>query len=152
MTVLLPDAGQFDRFERRLDAGLLEEAIAGMEDTRIDLFMPGFEFEANLPLMETLATMGMPDAFDPAKADLSGINSLACPAPRCQYVDVAAHKAFVSVDEEGTKAAAASGIGTMTVSGRPVLPQVRIDRPFVFLIRDVPTGTVLFMGRILDPR
>ena len=96
--------------------------------------------------------MGIPDAFDPARADLSGINAITCPAQGCLYVDVAAHTAFVSVDEEGTTAVAASGLGTMTVSGRPPLPEVRIDRPFVFLIRDVPADTILFMGRVLDPR
>ncbi len=152
MTVLLPDAGQFDQFERRLDVGLLGEAIASLEDTTVDLYMPIVEFEATVALSEMLAEMGMPDAFDPERANLSGINAIACPAQECLYVDVAAHKAFVSVDEEGTTAVAATGMGTIAVSGRPVLPTVRIDRPFVFLIRDVPTGTILFMGRVVDPR
>ena len=151
MTVLVPDAGHFDRFERRLDADLVEEAIAGMEDTTVSLFLPRFVFETTVPVTETLAGMGMPDAFDPARADLSGINAVVCPAEGCLYVDTAAHMAFVSVDEEGTKAAAASGAGMMLVSGRPLLPAVRIDRPFVFLIRDVLTDTVLFVGRVLDP-
>ena len=152
MTVLLPNAGQFDQFERRLDVGLLGEAIASLEDTTVDLYMPIVEFEATVALIEMLAEMGMPDAIDPERANLSGINAIACPAQECLYVDVAAHKAFVSVDEEGTTAVAATGIGTRTVSGRPLLPTVRIDRPFVFLIRDVPTGTILFMGRVVDPR
>ena len=152
MTLLLPDSGEFERFERSLDADSVEEAIASVEDVTVDLFMPRFEFETTVPLTETLKEMGMADAFDPARADLSGINSVACPAPACQYVDVVSHKAIVSVNEEGTKAAAASGLGITLVSGRPVLPEVRIDRPFVFLIRDVPTGTILFLGRVLDPR
>ena len=152
MTVLLPDAGQFDQFEWRLDAGLLGQAIASLEDTTVELYMPIVEFEATVALTETLAEMGMPDAFDPARANLSGINAVTCPAPGCLSVDFAAHKAFVSVNEDGTKAVAATGIGTITVSGRPLLPTVRIDRSFVFLIRDVATGAILFMGRVVDPR
>ncbi|MCY4499704.1 MAG: serpin family protein [Rhodospirillaceae bacterium] len=151
MTALRLEAGRFDQFERRLDAGLLGQALASLEDMTVELYMSLVEFEATVDLIEMLAEMGMPDTSDPARANLSGINAIACPARACLYIDVATQKVFVSVDDDGTNAVAATGIGTTLVSGRPVLPTVRIDRPVVFIMRDVPTGTI-FLGRVVHPR
>ena len=152
MTVLLPDEGRFDWFERRLDAGVAAEAITDLEERTLDLFMPRFQFESSFDLKGHLSAMGMPEAFDPERADFSGINGIACPSQACRYVSVAAHRALVENNEEGTKAVAATGLITKEVSGEPSWPRVSIDRPFIFLIRDIPSDTILFVGRVLDPR
>jgi serpin B len=87
----------------------------------------------------------MPLAFDDELADFRGIT-----AGERLYVQQALHKAYVLVSEEGTEAAAASIFGSRTMS-LPIRHELRIDRPFIFVIRDVPTGTVLFVGRVLNP-
>ena len=89
--------------------------------------------------------MGMPVAFVPGAADFSGMNG----EGRLFIQDVV-HKALVSVDEEGTEAAAATAVIVGIESVRQTV-EVNVDRPFVFLIRDIETGTILFVGRVLDP-
>ena len=86
----------------------------------------------------------MPDAFT-GVADFSGMDGT-----RDLFIGHVAHKAYVSVNEEGTEAAGASGVG-MTYS-IPRYEMMTIDHPFIFLIRDIETGTILFMGRVMDPR
>ena len=90
--------------------------------------------------------MGMPIAFDPVEADFSGMTDV-----EQLFITDAIHKAFVAVDEEGTEAAAATAVvsGATSMPGEPLA--VTVDRPFVFLIRDIPTGTILFLGRVVDP-
>jgi serpin B len=88
--------------------------------------------------------MGMVDAFDSNLADFSGFDG----RPRFLYVQDVRHKAFIAVDENGTEAAAATAV---VVGIESVPPPVVIDRPFILLIRDIPTNTVLFLGRVLDP-
>jgi len=111
----------------------------------VNLTMPKWEFESDFSLSKTLAGMGMPLAFSP-KADFSGINGT-----RDLFISDVVHKAFVAVDEEGTEAAAATAV-VMVESAMPMEPvEFTVDRPFVFFIRDLQTGTVLFVGRILDP-
>ena len=91
--------------------------------------------------------MGMQDAFDPALADFSGMDG-----QRILYIGDALHKAFIAVDEKGTEAAAATVILMMAGALLPEGVILTIDRPFFYVIRDVPSGTILFMGRVLDPR
>jgi serpin B len=96
-------------------------------------------------LAEVLADMGMPTAFT-AQADFSGMDG-----GRSLFISAVEHKAYVSVDESGTEAAAATAV--VMKRGRPPRGEVfRADRPFLFLIRDTKTGCVLFVGRVLDPR
>jgi serine protease inhibitor len=90
--------------------------------------------------------MGMPLVFDRTKADLGGITK----AERL-YAQQALHRATVLVNEEGTEAAAASVIVVMPASLPMPTQELRIDRPFIFMIRDVPTGSILFVGRVLNP-
>ena len=149
MVVFLPDEGRFEQFEGRLDAELVAVAIESIEPRSVQLYMPKFEFDSSFDMKGVLSGMGMPDAFSASEADLSGVNGLACPTVGCLVVETAVHKAFISVDEEGTTASAATGI---TVGPTSLPPDFRIDRPFIFLIRDVPTGAVLFVGRVVDPR
>ena len=149
MVILLPDQGEFRRVEESLDAELLgrvtQDAAANRQT--VVLSMPRFKFESKFLLGSALGAMGMPDAFREFRADFSGIDGT-----RTLFVDAVIHKAFVAVDEKGTEAAAATAVGIDALSNRPVHRRVTVDRPFIFLIRDNVTGSVLFIGRVLDPR
>lgn len=142
MVLLLPAEGQFEVFERALDANKVAAILRSLRWERVNLSMPRFEFESSFHLGNTLAELGMPDAFSFGKADFSGMTG-------GRDLDIANvyHKGFIMVNEDGTEAAG----GTAVV---PVLswgPVVTMDRPFIFLIRDIKTGAVLFVGRVLNP-
>jgi len=147
MVILLPRAGQFPAFEAGLDGQKVSSIISSLRPIKVTLTMPRFEFESEFSLEDTLAEMGMPVAFS-ADADFSGMTG----APDLCISDVI-HKAFVSVDEAGTEAAAATAVlMPPTSSGIPSVPvKVTLDRPFIFLIRDIRTGAVIFVGRVLNP-
>ncbi len=85
-------------------------------------------------------------AFAPGQADFSKIN-----ADADLYISEVMHKTFVDVNEEGTEAAAVTSVGVGTTSFGPVSPTMRIDRPFVFAIRERQSGTILFIGKIMEP-
>ena len=145
MVILLPEAGQFEVFEEGLQAQQVDAIINDLQDTQVALTMPKFEFDSEFSLKDTLAGMGMPIAFSSA-ADFSGMTG----NPELFISDVF-HKAFVSVDESGTEAAAATAvIGKLTAVPEPPV-EVTIDRPFIFLIRDIDTGAILFVGRVMNP-
>ena len=153
MTVLLPDMGRFEEFEDRLDAALVERIIGELEPRYVDLQMPKFAFESQFLLAETLEGMGMAAPFDPAAAEFTGMDGKSCLAgdEGCLYIREVVHKAFVSVDEKGTEAAAATAVAMQTESAPPEPVAVTIDRPFIFLIRDRATDTILFVGRVEKP-
>ena len=147
MVILLPDAGGFEAFEETLDAGRLAAILAGLSGLTVDLTMPRFTFEWDASLKGLLTAMGMGVAFRSA-ADFSGMTGA-----RDLLIQDVIHKAFVAVDEEGTEAAAATAVIFEATSAPPTVSvTVRVDRPFIFLIRDRPTGAILFLGRVLDPR
>lgn len=146
MVVLVPDRGEFDRFESDLDHELVREAIDNLERTEVRFSMPRFSIESTLDLKAALSAMGMQQAFDPRVADFSGMDDT-----RELYISDVLHKAFVDVDEDGTEAAAATAVVVGTTSA-PLDPvEVTLDRPFIFLIRDMETNTTLFIGRVTDP-
>jgi serpin B len=145
MVILLPDEGGFEAFEAGLDAAQVEAILQETSDRQVALALPRFEFEAQFSLADTLGAMGMPDAFSD-QANFSGMTGT-----RDLFISAVIHKAFVAVDEEGTEAAAATAV-VMVEGAMPAEPlEVRVDRPFLFLIRDIQTGTVLFLGRVMDP-
>ncbi|HEY55224.1 MAG TPA: serpin family protein [Dehalococcoidia bacterium] len=145
MVILLPQAGDFEAFEESLDAQQVAEIIGNLELRQVALAMPKFEFESEFSLGQTLSAMGMPIAFSSA-ADFSGMTG-----NRELFIAEVVHKAFVSVDEAGTEAAAASAV-VMPLSIPPETPvEVTIDRPFIFLIQDIETGAILFVGRVVNP-
>ena len=156
MTILLPDRGRFREFEESLDAALLSRVLGDVQNNLVALTMPKFEFESQFRLAETLAKIGMPDAFDRKTSDFSGMDGQTCldGDDPCVYIKDVIHKAFVSVDEEGTEAAAATAV-VMAVpeSAQPPREPIRVtmDRPFIFLIRDKATDATLFVGRIKNP-
>ncbi|MDP7036049.1 MAG: serpin family protein, partial [Planctomycetota bacterium] len=137
----------------RVEKTLTPEALSGWmsklgRSTRYDLGLPRFKSTPpRFDLKETLQKMGMKDAFQPKKANFKGITNT-----EPIWIDKVIHKAVVDVDESGTEATAATAV-LMTRSGVPKTPvPLQVDRPFLFLIRDQQTGSILFMGRILDPR
>ena len=153
MVILLPDAGAFADIERSLDVFRLDEILERLETRRVRLTMPKFELDASLELADTLEEMGMPNAFDDRKAEFQGMDGLSCLAgdDECLLISDVVHKAFVSVDEAGTEAAAATAVIvgiTRAVPSEPI--ELTIDRPFIFLIRDRETGTILFLGRVIN--
>ena len=145
MVILLPKAGQFDTFEKLLDAELVKAIIDKLETHQVALTMPKFEYESSFGLKQALSTLGMGVAFTP-DADFSGMDG-----KRDLLIQDVLHKAFVSVDEAGTEAAAATAVivGLTAIPAQPV--EVKIDRPFIFLIRDIPTDSIIFIGRVLNP-
>ncbi len=145
MVILLPGDGQFETFASAMDYQMIQDIISDFEKQQVSLTMPRFEFESEFSLKQALTTMGMPIAFSTA-ADFSGMTG-----NRDLFIDDVLHKAFVSVDEAGTEAAAATAV-VMTLTAVPGPPvEVTVERPFIFLIRDIETGTILFMGRVLNP-
>lgn len=140
MTVIVPDS--LTEFERRLDPAMLDSILDQIGDGGIHLSLPRFTARSHLNLDDILGALGMPTAFG-AGADFSGMTG----QPDL-FIQTVEHEAVVEVDEEGTEAAAASG-GAMAGSHGPT---IAVDRPFLFLIRDEPTGAVLFLGRVTDPR
>jgi serpin B len=147
MLVLLPQSGQFAAFEEAPNAGKVDEIIKSLDTKKVALTMPKFEFSSDFSLKKTLSDMGMPLAFT-GNADFSGMDG-----KRDLQISDVIHKAFVSVDESGTEAAAATAV-IMRLTSAPIQEQIitmTIDRPFIFLIRDIQTGTILFIGNVTNP-
>jgi serpin B len=144
MVIFLPQDGHFEAFEEALDAKQVNAIVNALEQRQVALTMPKFEFESAFNLKKTLMEMGMPVAFSEG-ADFSGMTGR-----RDLFISEVVHKAFVSVDEAGTEAAAATAV-IMKLTAMPAAPvEVTVNRPFIFLIRDIETGTILFLGRILE--
>ena len=146
MDILIPDEGNFEAFESSLNSDLFNKAINGMQPASMMLSLPKFTYESQFNLSDTLKSMGMVDAFDPDQADFSGMT-----AQNDLFISNVIHKAFVAVDEEGTEAAAATAVIMDTTSAPMFEVTLTIDRPFIFIIRDKPSGQILFIGRVLNP-
>ena len=145
MLVLLPDRGKFTEFEKSLDAGIAGSIIQSIAPKQVALSLPRFKFESEFGLGKMLSGMGMPAAFT-SQADFSGMTG-----NRDLSISEVVHKAFVAVDEAGTEAAAATAV-IMRATAMPTMPlEVTVDRPFIFLIRDIQTGSVIFVGRVMNP-
>jgi serpin B len=146
MVVLLPASGNFEAFEAGLHAQQVFDIISSLHHTEVALTMPKFEFESKFSLADTLAEMGMPIAFSPDDADFSGMTG-----NRDLFISDVIHKSFVAVDEAGTEAAAATAVIMNLTSVPPPPVPLTVDHPFIFLIRDIETGAILFVGRVLNP-
>lgn len=145
MVLILPEEGEFEAFERDLDADTLFGIFDELSDARGTVAMPKFEIDTELQLSDTLRGMGMPTAFS-SDANFAGMVEGDGGGP---WIDEVYHDAFVTVDEDGTEAAAATAV-VMEESAPPEWGEVRLDRPFLFCIRDRPTDAVLFLGRVTD--
>jgi serpin B len=146
MLLIVPAEGRFDEIETRLEAGLIAQASAALEPVEVDLTMPKFEFRTQAGLNAALRALGMATAFDPAVADFSGMTT----AEQLFISDVI-HEAYIAVDEEGTEAAAATAVVMRATSAPLEAVHLTIDRPFLFALRDLETGALLFLGRVMDP-
>jgi serpin B len=147
MVVILPTAMDgLAELERRLDGDRMRAWLANLDGAAIretHVRFPRFKTENRLDLVPVLKALGITTAFNGVTADLSGIdgrNNL--------YLSTALHQAFVEVDEEGTKAAA---VTLFEAKSRGGPSSFRADHPFVFLIRENSTGTILFLGRVANP-
>lgn len=134
-------AADLGAFEVGFDAARLAEVIGALRDGGLHLSMPKFTARTHLALNDTLSALGMPSAFS-GDADFSGITGT-----KGLSIATVEHEAFIEIDEQGTRAAAATGVAIAVSHG----PTVTIDRPFLYVVRDRGAGTVLFVGRIADP-
>ncbi|WP_331236153.1 serpin family protein [Natronorarus salvus] len=144
MTLLVPDEGEFEAFEAGFTPDRLGEITGALEPTPGDLTMPNFEHGTEVSLPEALSELGMPSAFG-SDADFSGMVD-----GGGLWIDDVIHESVVAVDEEGTEAAAATAV--VMEESAPPEPEFEfvVDRPFLYLIRDRVTETVLFVGRVVD--
>ncbi|XP_054479382.1 leukocyte elastase inhibitor-like [Anoplopoma fimbria] len=153
MLIILPneiedDTTGLEKLERELTYEKFEEWTRSdmMGQTQVEVRLPRFKMEEEYDLKDVLISMGMVDAFDVTRSDLSGMS----PANDL-VVSKVVHKAFVEVNEEGTEAAAATGV--IIAERSIIIPATFIaDHPFLFFIRHNPTKTVLFSGRYCSPQ
>ena len=143
MTIIVPDAGNFEEIEAGLTAEFIDDARASASIHDVNLSMPRYDFKSDLDLVEILPGMGMPAPFS-GDADFSGINQ-----GGGLFISSAVHSATIAVDEKGTEATAATVIA-MDESAME-MAEVTLDRPFIFAIVDDETGTILFLGRVMNP-
>ncbi len=149
MVVLLPKRNDgLSALENSFTAAAVARWIEKLEfANRIILSLPRFTMTQQFNLNTSLAAMGMPQAFT-AQADFSGMTG-----KRGFLISAAVHKAFVDVNETGTEAAAATGIAVAATAMRQEPPAIifNADHPFLFMIRDTKSGSILFLGRVTDP-
>lgn len=148
MLILLPDETDgLPDLEARLTADNLERWESRLRKQKVQVHLPRFTLTSQFELAEVLRAMGMSRLFSAGDADLSGMSS-----EEELSVSAVIHKAFVDVNEEGTEAAAATAVG-IRAAAAIVRPAVfRADHPFVFLMRDNRTGSILFLGRLVNPQ
>jgi serpin B len=166
MTLVLPD--DLSSFESRLSASQLGRITGALDserrrlgsgaggcpgeehnyDYRLVVELPRFGVETKADLIPALRTLGISDAFDGSRADFTGTS-----AEQPLYIGLVVHQANISVDENGTEAAAATGVGDTGGPGATACRDIslQLNKPFLFFLRDVETGAVLFMGRVVDP-
>jgi serpin B len=145
MTILLPKAGtDIDTFAASIDRTGWNAWMQSFQSQKIILELPRFTLAYERMLNDDLTAMGMGIAFDSQRADFSRIASI---SPNRLFISMVKQKAFVAVDEMGTEAAAATAVG-ISATSLPVIPTMRVDRPFVFAIRERLSGIILFMGKI----
>jgi serpin B len=150
MVILLPEkVDGLGELAGTLTTDNFRKWTVSLQTQEVVIFLPKFKTTAEFQLGNTLRSMGMASAFDPSTADFSGMTG-----GKDLFISAVIHKAFVDVNEEGTEAAAATGV-IMThtaIRVKPKKPPIfRADHPFVFLIRDNRNGAILFLGRIVDP-
>ena len=146
MTILLPDQDQYLDFEANLDSEKFAKIMEIMAYKDVDLKMPKFDFTSSIGAKNPLIQMGMGEAFDADRADFSAMTDT-----EELFISDVLHKATITVDEQGTEAAAATAVIMRAASIQVDPIPLVLDRPFMFFIQHQPTGTILFMGRVVEP-
>ncbi len=146
MTIFLPKPGiNIDSLIAQFSNDSWNSWISSFSSQEVNLYLPKFKMEYEISLNNVLCALGMSIAFDPGRADFTKINSNGN-----LYISKVKHKTFVKVNEEGTEAAAVTSVEiTLTSTGSSIT--MRINRPFVFAIRENHSGTILFIGKIIEP-
>ncbi|NXK37436.1 SPB10 protein, partial [Piprites chloris] len=151
MFILLPDdirdnTTGLELVERELTYEKLAEWTKSdnMMKAEVDLYLPKLKLEENYDLKSPLSSMGIRNAFDPVQADFTGMS-----AKKDLFISQVIHKAFVEVNEEGTEAAAATGV--LMMRSKPLTMTFKADHPFLFFIRHNKSQTILFFGRLCSP-
>lgn len=143
MFILLPNpTRKLAEFESQLDSRHLQDWVKSLRAQEVDLAFPRLEMSQGMDLAKTLSKMGMADAFT-GRADFSGMTDAAI------FIDEVYHQAKLEVDEEGTKAAAVTAVVMEKMVPRRV--KMQVDRPFLLVIRDIRSGSIVFIGRVVDP-
>lgn len=145
MIVLLPK-GDIELLEKSLTEENLRNWISRLREERIDVYFPKFKITKRYTLNDIIQEMGAKSAFIPGKADFSKINGT-----KELYIQIAVHQAFIEVNEEGTEAGGATGIG-IGITAVPIKKVFRTDHPFIFIIQEKGTGTILFLGKVVNPK
>jgi serpin B len=152
MYVLLPDAGHsLAQLRGRMTTEAWRGWMGGFGAAEVQLVMPKYRMAVELSLNDPLQAMGMADAFSPARARFGAMLPAEFLARQNAYVSQAKQKVFIEVNEEGTEAAAVTGIEMRTTSMPPPPVSFVVDRPFILAIRDDQTGALLFVGQVNDP-
>ncbi|XP_061178772.1 serpin B6-like [Saccostrea echinata] len=146
MVILLPTAVDgLEAMEQSLTETVLKNALNNLSEQEVKVYLPKFKIESAFQLKSYLSALGMLSAFDPNRANFSGIYK-----DQDVFMSEVFHKAFVDVNEEGTEAAAATGV-VITLTSIRFPPEFRADHPFLFFIRDTVNDVILFAGRFYDP-
>ncbi len=148
MTILLPKQGlDVNSLITQFNRENWADWVSSFSEGTVDLTLPKFKLEYEIKLNEVLQSLGMAIAFSPGQADFSRMYS----GPQDLYISKVKHKTFVEVDEEGTEAAAVTSVEVTVTSAGPKGIEMKVDHPFVFIIRENRSQTLLFMGKILEP-
>ena len=148
MVIFLPKkSNALNEFEKILTQDNLTQWLSKIHKREVVVFVPKFKMTSQFSLASVLQSMGMTDAFS-SDANFSGMDG-----KRDLFISAVIHKAYVEVNEEGTEAAAATGVVMRLTSVGPTpIPVFRADHSFLFLIRDNLTGSILFIGRVANPK
>jgi serpin B len=142
---IMPTAGSLTDYVRGLDGAALTTVVSGLHSSQVDLALPKFTTTSTLALNDALKAMGMGDAFSPS-ADFSALS------PVSTQISQVVQRVYLKVAEKGTEAAAVTGVDMVGSSARAAAPtEIRLDHPFLFLIRDTTTGAILFASEIQHP-
>ncbi len=146
MVLLLPDQGRFTEVEQALSPEMVDGILSSMDIAQVTVSLPKWKYTSeSIRLREILSQMGMPIAFSDS-ADFSGMDGKIY-----LHISNVVHKAFISVNEAGTEAAAATAVIMEGNAAPPVPKTFDANRPFIYFIRDIQTGSILFMGRVTAP-
>jgi len=148
MIIFLPEAGyeNLEALEKDLTQKNMKDWLESLHKQQVILYVPKFKITSQFRLADYLKAMGIPDAFSLPPADFSGMSG-----KKDLFLSAVTHKAYVEVNEEGTEAAAATAVMPALTSARVHPPIFRADHPFLFIIKDVSSGSIIFMGRVSNP-